>query len=237
MRLKVTLDKTSQPSCIPINCSYHLASAIYRAIERADPNLSLELHKPNTPKFFTFSKLMVPNRKFRIEKDKMFLEDDKIHFFFSTMKSELAEKLVEGLFMDPEIKIADSNFVVSEVEILREKEIGNKAEFVTLSPIHVSKFKDGKTIDLYPTEKEFYDVLVSNLIEKYILFYKRTPESTEVNIEVTKFKPKRIMIKNTWHRCVEMVFKAEGDPELLEIGYKAGFGAKNSMGFGMVKVV
>ncbi|MEO0247726.1 MAG: CRISPR-associated endoribonuclease Cas6 [candidate division WOR-3 bacterium] len=51
------------------------------------------------------------------------------------------------------------------------------------------------------------------------------------------FKPKRIKIKETWHRCVEMVFEAKGNPELLEIGYKAGFGAKNSMGFGMVKVV
>jgi CRISPR-associated endoribonuclease Cas6 len=33
-----------------------------------------------------------------------------------------------------------------------------------------------------------------------------------------------------------MVFRARGDPKLIEIGYKAGFGSKNSMGFGMVKV-
>ena len=40
-----------------------------------------------------------------------------------------------------------------------------------------------------------------------------------------------------FHRCVEMVFVAEGSKELLEVEYKAGFGERNSMGFGMVKVV
>ena len=33
-----------------------------------------------------------------------------------------------------------------------------------------------------------------------------------------------------------MVFEAEGSKELLEVGYKAGFGERNSMSFGMVKV-
>ncbi|RLI80862.1 CRISPR-associated endoribonuclease Cas6, partial [Archaeoglobales archaeon] len=32
-------------------------------------------------------------------------------------------------------------------------------------------------------------------------------------------------------------FEAEGSRELLEVGYKAGFGERNSMGFGMVKAV
>jgi CRISPR-associated endoribonuclease Cas6 len=33
-----------------------------------------------------------------------------------------------------------------------------------------------------------------------------------------------------------MVFGAKGSKELLGIGYNAGFGERNSMGFGMVKV-
>ncbi|MHA1827019.1 MAG: CRISPR-associated endoribonuclease Cas6, partial [Candidatus Heimdallarchaeaceae archaeon] len=35
-----------------------------------------------------------------------------------------------------------------------------------------------------------------------------------------------------WH----LVFKAYGDDELIKVGYQAGFGEKNSLGFGMVKV-
>ncbi len=33
-----------------------------------------------------------------------------------------------------------------------------------------------------------------------------------------------------------MVFEARGSVDLLKIGYEAGFGERNSMGFGMVKV-
>ncbi|WP_297465496.1 CRISPR-associated endoribonuclease Cas6, partial [Thermococcus sp.] len=35
-----------------------------------------------------------------------------------------------------------------------------------------------------------------------------------------------------WH----LVFRARGDEGLLRVGYLAGFGEKNSIGFGMVKV-
>ncbi|MCS7121796.1 MAG: CRISPR-associated endoribonuclease Cas6 [Archaeoglobaceae archaeon] len=236
MRLKISL-RSTPPAVIDVNYSYHLSSAIYKAIERASPRTSIDLHFPNVPKFFTFSKLMIPEMK--IEADKIIVESETVHFFFSTPKNELAQKLVEGLFLKPEIKIGPSKFILSQVEVLEEKKISEKEKFVTLSPINVSKVdqKTKKAVDLYPTQKEFYDVLKQNLVKKYCLFYNKEPECNWLEFEPIVFKPKRIKIKNTWHRCVEMVFKAEGNPELLEIGYKAGFGAKNSMGFGMVKMV
>ena len=232
MRLKVSL-RATPGSQIDHNYSYHLSSAIYRAIERADSSLSLELHLPNVPKFFTFSKLMIPEK--RIEKDKITIESEEVHFFFSTLRDEIAEKLVEGLLMKPEIKIGKAKFTLSQIEVLKEKKIGSKEKFVTLSPIYVSKAENGKAIDLYPIQKEFYEVLKQNLVKKFTTFYKKNPESEELEIEPVSFKPKRMLVKNTWHRCSEMVFEARGDPELLEVGYKAGFGSKNSMGFGMVR--
>ena len=104
MRLKVSL-RATPGSQIDHNYSYHLSSAIYRAIERADSSLSLELHLPNVPKFFTF--------------------------------------------MKPEIKIG-KEFTLSQIEVLKEKKIGSKEKFVTLSPIYVSKAENRKAIDLYP---------------------------------------------------------------------------------------
>ncbi|HHI00289.1 MAG TPA: CRISPR-associated endoribonuclease Cas6, partial [Thermococcus litoralis] len=35
-----------------------------------------------------------------------------------------------------------------------------------------------------------------------------------------------------WH----LIFRAKGDEGLIRAGYMAGFGEKNSIGFGMVKV-
>ncbi len=240
MRLRVTLDPVEE-NILDLNYSYHLASLIYRSIERADQSLSLFLHKPRVFKFFTFSRLMPSKGRFRIEGDKMLISNGA-HFFFSTMKREIAAKLVEGLLTKPEVKIGDARFVVSEIKVLKEDEIGKREKFVTLSPINVTTAEESgngrlRIVDLYPDNPHFYENLRKNLIKKYAAFYGKQPVCDDLEFKVLRTKTKRIRIKNTFHRCVEMVFVAEGSKELLEVGYKAGFGERNSMGFGMVKVV
>ena len=240
MRLRVTLDSVGE-NTLDLNYSYHLASLIYRSIERADQSLSLSLHKPRVFKFFTFSKLMPSKGRFRIEGDRMII-DNSVHFFFSTMKREIGAKLVEGLLTKPEVKIGDAEFVVSEIKVMREDEIGEKEKFVTLSPINVTTAEESgngrlRIVDLYPDNPRFYENLRRNLVRKYETFYGKQPDNSDLRLKVLSTKKKRIRIKNTFHRCVEMVFEAGGSKELLEVGYKAGFGERNSMGFGMVKVV
>jgi CRISPR-associated endoribonuclease Cas6 len=185
---------------------------------------------------------MVPNRRFRIQEGKMIIKSHQAHFFFSTLKDEIAIKLVEGLLEKPKVKIGSAEFIVSEIRVLEEKEIKEKGRFVTLSPINVTTAQDDgngklRIVDLYPDTPKFYENLKRNLIKKYTAFYGHEPEKDELKIKVMRAKAKRLRIKNTYHRCVEMVFEAEGSKELLEVGYKAGFGERNSMGFGMVKVV
>ncbi|AKG92215.1 CRISPR-associated endoribonuclease Cas6 [Geoglobus ahangari] len=241
MRIKIGLTAREKNFTIDLNYNYHLASAIYRAIERANPTLSLELHSPSRPKLFTFSRLLVPGRKFRISGERMHVFGEELAFFFSTPRTDVAEAFVEGILSKPEFRISGVDFVVSEVRIVPEREIGSKARFITLSPINVStvESKNGRKriLDLYPDDERFYAILQQNLVKKYIEFYRRTPENVELEIKPLNVKAKRIRIKNTFHRCVEMVFEAKGSKELLEMGYWAGFGGKNSMGLGMVKVV
>jgi len=233
MRLRISLYSQNE-QLLDINYPYHLASLIYRSIEKADASLSLELHKPSTFKFFTFSKLMVPNRK--IVGDKMIVEGET-YFFFSTMKDHIAICLIEGLLEKPDVKIGDAKFTLSEIRVLEEREIKERERFITLSPINVTTSNGKRIIDLYPDNPKFYENLRNNLVKKYVAFYGKQPTNTEINFRVINAKAKRIKLKNTFHRCVEMVFEAEGNSELLEVGYKAGFGERNSMGFGMVKVV
>ncbi|RUM33939.1 MAG: CRISPR-associated endoribonuclease Cas6 [Archaeoglobus sp.] len=240
MRLRVCLTARSNPAYLEFNHSYHLASVVYRAIERADPVLSLELHTPSAFKFFTFSRLMVEGRKFRREGDRMKLLSPNAHFFFSTLRKYIGVTFVEGLLEKPEVKIGNAEFVVSEIKVMKEKEVGRREKFVTLSPINVTTVEGNgrrRIVDLYPDNPKFYENLRKNLIKKYVAFYGREPEEDEVRIRVVSSKPVRIRLKNTFHRASLMVFIAEGSKELLEIGYKAGFGERNSMGFGMVKAV
>ncbi len=235
MRIRIELEGM-ESTVIDINYSYHIASLIYRCIQRSDPTLSLELHKPGM-KLWTFSKLIVPKRRFKILGEKMIIESDTVHLYFSTPKNEVATAFVEGLLINPEVRIGSAEFLVSEVRVVKEREIGRKAKFVTLSPISVTTVREGRTVDLYPNDPKFYENLRKNLIKKYIILYGKEPPDCKLEVKALKVKPKKIRVKNTHHRCVEMVFNAEGSRELLEIGYKAGFGERNSMGFGMVKVV
>ena len=235
MRIRIELKKLNS-TVIDLNHSYHIASLIYRCVQRSDPTLSLELHKPGM-KFWTFSKLMVPGRRFKIIGDKMLIESDTVHFYFSTPKTEIATAFVEGLLRNPEVRIGSAEFSVSEVKVVREREIGRRGKFVTLSPISVTTVRDGRTYDLYPDDPKFYENIRRNLIRKFVALHGEEPSNCELEIKPLKVKPKRIRVKNTYHRCVEMVFLAEGSRELIELGYKAGFGERNSMGFGMVKVV
>ncbi|WP_456329763.1 CRISPR-associated endoribonuclease Cas6 [Archaeoglobus sp.] len=238
MRVRVDLTPLEGVAKIDLNYFYYLASLIYRAIRSADRTLSLELHKPYGPKLFTFSKLFAEN--FKIERNRMWIEGPA-HFFFSSPKNEMCEKFVEGLLTNPEVSIGNVQFLVTGIEVLREKKIGEKEKFVTLSPIAVTTVErqgySRRSVDLYPSDARFYEILKRNLVKKYVALHGKEPENDELNIEPISVKPKRLRVKNTFHRCSEMVFLAEGSRELLEVGYKAGFGAKNSMGFGMVKVV
>ncbi len=238
MRIRVDLIPPEGVAKIDLNYSYYLASLIYRAISSVDKTLSLELHSPYGPKLFTFSKLFAEN--YKIDGEWMVIKGSA-HFFFSSPKNEMCEKFVEGVLANPEVSVGDAQFLVTGVEVLREKKIGEKEKFVTLSPITVTTVEhqgySRRSVDLYPSDARFYEILRRNLVKKYVALHGREPEDAELRIKPISVKPKRLRIKNTFHRCSEMVFLAEGSRELLDVGYKAGFGSKNSMGFGMVKVV
>ncbi|MDK2870645.1 MAG: CRISPR-associated endoribonuclease Cas6, partial [Pyrococcus sp.] len=198
---------------------------------------SLELHKPFGPKFFTFSKIFAED--YRIEGEKILIKGSA-YFFISSPRNDMMVKLAEGFLVDPDVKINSAEFFVSEIQVLEEPEISSKERFITMSPIYASNVeKSGavkRCLDLYPSDERFCEVIRKNLVKKYRILHGKDPESNELEIKPLNVKPKRIKVKNTWHRCVEMVFIAKGSRELLEVGYKAGFGSKNSMGFGMVKV-
>lgn len=159
--------------------------------------------------------------------------------FFSTPFDAIGKSVLQGLLENNEIKIGNINFDISEIKLMDDDGINSKEKFTTLSPINVTTGKNEngrkKTVDLYSDQLKFFENLKKNLVDKHFSCYGRAPRSEELDIKVLSKKHKRIKIKNTYHRCSEMVFEAEGSSELLDIGYKAGFGGKNSMGFGMVK--
>lgn len=233
MRVKVSL---CGRGLIPFNYNLALAGAVYSSIKKTDSDLAYSIHSSTDYKFFTFSFLQIPKRK--ISKKGIYIED-KAYFFVSSPKKEIIHCFVEGILEKPEVVIDDVQFEVETVEVLRCPHFNGKAVFSTLSPIIVrtAKEEDGhlRVIDLYPTQPKFYENLKSNLFNKYEMLY----HDKEENISFSKpfsVKCKRIRIKKTFHRASFMVFETKGDSKLLKLGYEAGFGEKNSMGFGMVRI-
>lgn len=233
MRIKVSLNGRG---LIPFNYNLALAGAVYGSIKRVNTDLASKIHSSTDYKYFTFSLLQIPKRK--VSPQGIYVVDG-CYFLVSSPVREIVTCFLEGILEKPEVRIGRVHFDVITVEILKMPEFNGKATFSTVSPIIVRTAQEEngrlRIIDLYPTDAKFYENLKNNLTKKY----KELHKEEKVNITFsapfsTKFM--RIQIKDTYHRASLMKFEAEGDSELLKLGYETGFGEKNSMGFGMVQI-
>ena len=239
MRFAIRLLPENERFKVPFNHQHYLQGLIYRRIQRVDPDLSLRLHSPKVPKLFTYSLFMTGKREYERGKP-YFLGYRTGYFYFSTAVPRIAEAFVGGLLQKPEVELWGERFVVEEVKAVKEPERLSGRKFVTLSPIAVTtkrvQFGRPRSYDLGPDEPEFYELVRENLREKYLhIFGSKPPEDFEMevlNAKSKRFEVKRGIYQVAWH----LVFRAKGDEGLLRAGYLAGFGEKNSIGFGMVRV-
>ena len=239
MRFLIKLRNEKGEFGIPYNHLHYLQGLVYKRIQRINPELSIALHRPKVPKLFTFSLFMTEKRKILRGKP-YFLSQSGGFFYFSTPITEIAEAFIGGLLQEPEVQLWGERFYVESVKSLQEPRKLSGKTFSTLSPIAVTTLKPQfgklKHYDLSPSEKEFYENLKENLGEKYLLIHgEKPPEDFEIkvlNAKSKRFEVKPGIYQIAWH----LVFRAYGDEDLLKVGYQAGFGEKNSLGFGMVKV-
>ncbi|USH00812.1 CRISPR-associated endoribonuclease Cas6 [Thermococcus argininiproducens] len=239
MRFLIRFAPENSEFKVPYNHQHYLQGLIYRRIQSVNPELSLALHRPKVPKLFTYSLFMAENRRF-IDGLPYFIGAGKAFFYFSTPIPEIAEAFIGGLLQNPEVILWREKFYAETVRALPEPSSYSGKTYSTLSPIAVTTLKPSfgklKIYDLGPMEDKFYENLKENLKEKYVLLYGKNPPD-EFEIKVLKAKPKKFEVKpGIYQRAWHLVFKAYGDEELLKVGYQAGFGEKNSIGFGMVKV-
>jgi len=234
MRVRVSL---RGKGLIPFNYNLALAGAVYGPVKRINVDLASAIHQSTDFKFFTFSLLQVPHRK--VSKKGIYAQEGA-HFFVSSPHKEFIHCFVEGILDDPEVRMGNIRFEVDTVEVLKAPRFNGKAVFSTLSPIIVRTAEEEngnlRIVDLYPTNTLFYENLKNNLIKKYVMFYGEEKENISFDTPFST-KPMRIRIRDTFHRASLMKFSAEGDSALLQLGYEAGLGEKNSMGFGMVKML
>jgi len=252
MRLRITLDSLGGTGAIfPLNYNYGLESFIYNHISG---KLAKFLHdeghllEKRTFKFFTFSRIF---GKYKVDFPAETISfNGAIYFHVSSPVNELVEQLAENLLKSPEVKLFKQPFVVSSIEVHPTPAMGDSAIIKMLSPVTVystffSAEGEKKTYYYSPFEDEFSRLIAENLKKKYRALYKELPGSDAlviVPVRVTKQAEKIVKYtpKSSPYTLVKGwmgVYKLEGSPQLIHIGYDAGIGSKNCQGFGMFEVV
>ena len=234
MRLQFTLEPSNRKP-LGFNYQYKLAGLVYHLLALGNENLAAKYHKSTDFKFFTFSWLY-GSRKTGKEGIQF---TGPVKWFVSSPVAEFMEAILAGALQKPELEIDKVKFLLTEAKVLEEPEFdGQPVKLKTLSPVLVKTKREGKKNphwDLSPKDAQFYVNLQKNLVKKYKQMYGKEPDDARLNIlEVGSPVSKRIKIKEEFHKGWMMEFAVEGSPELLKLGYQAGFGEKNSMGFGMV---
>lgn len=156
-------------------------------------------------------------------------------------------------------------FLIERVETLPRPEFKDTMKFTCLSPITVSKVIGSPTLEkrgegrfdglsgnsalrchyFRPWEDGFSEAIKNNLVKKYKLITGNEHEDSDFLIKIdTEYMNKKNgkITKNIDFKGTNIIgfmspFEVTGRPELIEIGYEAGFGEKGSMGFGMVKEI
>jgi CRISPR-associated endoribonuclease Cas6 len=258
MRVRLTLIATQPKTTIPLNYNYPVASLIYKTVGNASVEYAARLHDEGYEaehrrfKLFTFSRIETI-RKRRLD-DKLLLEDPKIFLCISSPVAEFIENFVSGLFQTEIFSIAGAQFRLLEAETLPQPEFTNRMKFQALSPITESIRDEQNRTSYLSTGDDWSEVMQRNLLRKYFALHGQTPSDEtlkfswdrEYLFDLTKRgRRASVMIKIPkagLERPIDVrgwlaPFTVEGSTELIELGYTVGFGARNSMGFGLAEVI
>ncbi|PLV57137.1 CRISPR-associated endoribonuclease Cas6 [Thermotoga sp. SG1] len=243
MRIKIHFQTTE--AIIPLNYNYLLSSFIYKKLASQNENFAKFLHERGYGerfKFFTFSQLFLENSK--VKDDKLVIFPGKGWWHVSSPVVDFVRYMFSSLSENPVIRVGKAEFVVQSITVEDSLPVLSEYNFIMISPLVVSvpEEKNGKLVHryLHPGEEGFYEAFKRNLYKKYRIFYGKDPEGdVEIIPDWNYIKSKeritkRIKLKDVFVRAVVFPFRVRGDRKLIEIGYEAGFGEKNSMGFGMV---
>jgi len=245
MRFRISLHPEKARFKLPYNYNYPLASAIYAFLYQSDAPFTDFLHHEGFShggkgfKLFTFSPLFSSRR--RAAKDGLLMEG-KIVWFISSPREEFVANLASGILKQGFLALWNTKLMVEEVEVMKPPPLEGRMSLRTLSPIVVSSGEpdsNGKFHKKYlsPGEPEFNRILEENLKRKYQACYGDEAPQEGISLELLRTpQSKLIDYKGIKVRGWFMHFTVQSNPDLIRIGYEAGFGEGNSAGFGMVEL-
>lgn len=244
MRIRLTLGSAKGRFALPRQYNEQIQGFIYRHLEE---RLATQVHDEGLMdpqgnrrlRFFTFSRLQ--GRWHVAGNEMVFL--GPVQFVIASPMNDFLESLVTHLMRQRNLQLGRQRIGLDAIEV--ELPVAPRRPMLVqaLSPITVySTFETAegrrKTYYYSPWEPEFERLLLQNLQRKARIWYGREVP-LEGYIRPFKVSPRDrhvVKYKGTVIKGWTGVYELDLPPELWEMAYHAGLGAKNSQGFGCIGV-
>lgn len=259
MRFKIDFKLLGEPPfSIPVNYQSEFSAWIHKILhfhDNAFTNWLKEkkyLDSTGEYKLFTFSDVVLPPHK--LHDDRYQLEGDTANVVISFYAGQEIRAFIESMFPEIEFKMGDSRgkvaLKVESIKHIEHPEFNEKQKikFSCLSPMLLSEPGNNSGAYISPEQKDFDKVFFKSLMFKYANLVKYMSQGnglTGLNDlqfkMIGKPKSKTVKIKtDTPHqKAVKgyvFDFEIKAPLELLQIGYNAGFGELNHLGFGCCEI-
>lgn len=257
MRFRLTFNLNGKQRMLPIDYQYYLSAWIYKVIGKADREFSRFLHSVGYSegnrkfKLFCYSPLYF--ERYILWKDRQIFEINSniLTMAVSFQMPEAAGHFIAGLFRNQEVYVGDRfngiDLTVAQVEGLPESVPEGTVRYRSISPVVISCHFEGERYSRYlsPSDKGYGEMVIKNLVQKA----KAVPGMMELTQNISFSmesgsvpKSKLVTIKpftgeESRVRGYLYGFSLTGPPEIHKLIRSAGFGEKNSMGFGWVEMM
>ncbi|MEA4926829.1 MAG: CRISPR-associated endoribonuclease Cas6 [Syntrophomonadaceae bacterium] len=246
MRITIEL-YSSNEIILPIHYNYILQGFLYKNL--TDKNYRTFLHETGYQiadksfKLFTYSRLM---GKFRMLKDTGIIAfSSPITLVVAAGVEPFITDLAETLIKSEHCYLGDNPVEIKSISVHRKFTPTDNVQIKMLSPMVTYKTiveGDKKQTEYYsPWQKEFGQLVASNLLKKYQIIHGDLPENKDFRIIPNGMQEQKfariINYKGTYIKAYAGIYWLKGNPDLIEIAYNTGLGSKNSQGFGCFEVV
>jgi len=243
MRVILTL-ATDHALILPTHYNYGIQSLIYAAIN--DPALQSLIHdtgfiyEKRSFKMFTFSRLIGPV----VHVGNRFQFTSPVTLHLSSPFDNLIQEIAKFIFERGMVTLHGNELMVTDFHVEQPPAFGTDHTVRMLSPMvmYTTLENERRKFRYYlnPWQDEFAELIHNNLRKKFVSFYDREPVSSDFALKpLTEMRPelqKVILYKGGVIKGWIGRYHVHGDPEMLRFAYDAGFGGKNSQGFGCFAV-
>jgi CRISPR-associated endoribonuclease Cas6 len=259
MRLKLTLIPESESGgSIPINYNTFVSEFVYSLLDPDKPFAYEDSESARSIPYYTFSNLYIPN---------VTQQGRSLEFAYTAIEltvSLLVDARASSEVLARANRITHLDFHprsetalrVQKIEVIQDsRKFTRRARFRMLSPLASPLWEpiEGEASEPYYihySEPDFSESIRQILLAKYKRWKGELPTDTELHFALDqKYLQRRrgriskLVTFNEGEpnersiKAVVAPFEVEGNPELIWLGYVAGFGERNLLGFGCADVV